>query len=164
MTSVARTLVDLAGVLPFRQIRRALAEADYRGLLDPAELRGALGKGRRGSRALRAALDAHLPQLAQTLSVLEERFLELCESADIRIPEMNAQIGAMRVDALWRTEGLVVELDGASAHGGWAQVSRDRERDLLLRRGGFRVVRYTWRQLTRAPDRVAEDLRAQLGA
>ena len=34
-----------------------------------------LGNGRRGSRALRRALEIHQPQLAQTLSALEERFL-----------------------------------------------------------------------------------------
>lgn len=122
-----------------------------------------VGKGRVGSRALRTALDAHLPQLAKTLSILEERFLELCDGDGIPIPEVNAQVGRMRVDALWREKDLVVELDGASAHGGWAQVSRDRERELALRRTGFRVLRYTWRQVTDRPSDVAADLRQQLG-
>ena len=70
----------------------------------------------------------------------------------------------MRVDTLWRGEGLVAELDGAAAHGGWAQVSRDRERELAIRRMGFRVVRYTWHQVAERPARVVADLRSQLGA
>ena len=59
-----------------------------------------------------------MPELAQTFSVLEERFLELCEWAHLRIPEINARVGRMRVDALWREERIAVELDGAAAHGG----------------------------------------------
>jgi very-short-patch-repair endonuclease/predicted transcriptional regulator of viral defense system len=162
VTSVARTLLDLGGMVRFSELRRALAEADFRGLLEPAELRSVLKKGRRGSRALRAALDIHLPQLAKTLSVLEERFLELCEMAGLPVPEANAPVGGMMVDALWREQRLIVELDGAAAHGGWSQVSRDRERELALRRLGFRVVRYTWHQVANQPTDVAVDLRREL--
>jgi hypothetical protein len=146
-------------MLSFRELRRALAEADYRGLLDPTELRGVVGKGRQGSRALRAALDSHLPQLAETLSVLEERFLELCESAALPLPEVNARVGHLRVDALWRDRGLAVELDGGPAHGGAAAMKRDRNRELFLRSAGFRVVRYSWDQIVNHPDNVLTDLR-----
>jgi very-short-patch-repair endonuclease len=161
-TSVARTLVDLAGMLSFRELRRVLAEADYRGLLAAGEIRSALRSGRRGSRALRRALKQHLPELARTLSALEERFLELCQTAQIPLPELNVAVGGMRVDALWREQRLIVELDGAAAHAGWAQVSRDRERELGLRRMGFRIVRYTWQQITERWSEVVADLTQQL--
>ncbi len=163
MTSVARTLVDLAAMLSFRELRRALAEADYRRLLCADEISLALKSGRPGSRALRRALDQHLPQLAQTLSVLEEHFLELCDAAGLPLPEANAKVAGMRVDALWRAQRLIVELDGAAGHGSRAQASRDRERELALRRMGFRVVRYTWRQITERGIEVVADLRCQLG-
>lgn len=163
VTSVARTLVDLAGMLSFRELRRALAEADYRDLLSIPEVKSELKQGRQGSRPVRRALHQHLPQLAHTLSILEERFLELCHATGLPLPEINAGIGRMRVDALWRQHGLVAELDGAAAHGSWAQASRDRERELALRRMGFRVVRYTWRQITERPTEVVADLREQLG-
>jgi very-short-patch-repair endonuclease len=162
VTSVARTLVDLAGVLSFRQLRRALAEASYQNLLSIPEVKSVLKPGRHGSRALRRALHQHLPQLARTLSVLEERFLELCHATGLPLPEINAQVGGMRVDAMWREQRLVAELDGAAAHGGWAQVSRDRERELALRGMGFRVVRYTWQQITERAGEVVADLRQQL--
>jgi predicted transcriptional regulator of viral defense system len=163
VTSVARTLVDIAAMLPYRQIRRALAEAEYRNLLEPAEVLAVTRPGRRGSRALRLALAHHLPELAETLSILEERFLELCQVAGLPLPTVNAKIGGMRVDALWREQRLVAELDGAPAHGGWAQASRDRERELALRSLGFRVVRYTWKQITERAAEVAADLRRLLG-
>jgi hypothetical protein len=162
VTSVAKTLLDLAAILSFRQVRRSLAQADYLGLLNAEEIAAVLGKGRRGSKALRRAVALHLPQLAETLSALEERFLELCEVAGVPIPEVNAKVGRMRVDAVWREVGLAVELVGAAAHGGWGQVSRDRERELVLRREGFQVVRYTWKQITERATEVATDLRGLL--
>lgn len=79
------------------------------------------------------------------------------------MPEVNTKLGRMRVDALWREERLVVELDGAAAHGTRSAITRDRERELALRRLGFRVVRYAWRQITQRPADVIADLRQQLG-
>jgi hypothetical protein len=163
VTPVPRTLLDIAAMLRPRQLRRILAEADFRRLLNPAELRSALSKGRRGSAALRAALERHLPQLAETLSVLEERFLELCEGAGLPPPEVNPRVGRVRVDALWRDQGIAVELDGRAAHSGAAAMKRDRDRELALRAKGSQVVRYTWEQVNGRPGEVAEDLRRLLG-
>src|SRR5215208_401293 len=129
VTTVARTLLDLAAMVTPRQLRRALAEADYRGLLDSREVVSTLGRGRPGSSALGEALRRHMPQLAESLSILEERFLELCESAGLPLPEVNAKVGHMRVDALWRGAGVAVELDGGPAHGGIAAMKRDRDRE-----------------------------------
>ena len=161
-TDVARTLLDIAAMLPYRQVRRALAEAEYRKLLRPADLLGVTGSGRRGSRMLRLSLANHMPELAHTLSILEERFLELCESAALPLPKVNRRTGLMRVDALWPEEGLAVEVDGGDAHAGLGQMKRDRDRELALRASGFQVVRYTWEQVNRRPSEVAEDLRRLL--
>jgi hypothetical protein len=163
VTSVERALIDLAAMVSMRQLRRALAEADYRGLLDPRDLRAVLGKGRPGSRALSEAIARHLPQLAETFSELEERFLKLCESAGLPLPAVNATVGRMRVDALWREQGLAVELDGGAAHSGLAAMKRDREQ-MALRSMGFRVVRYSWDQIVKRPDAVIADLRRLLAA
>ncbi len=78
------------------------------------------------------------------------------------MPEVNARVGRMRVDALWRDAGLAVELDGAAAHGGWAAIQRDRDREVALRAMGFQVVRYTWQQITAQRETVAADLRRLL--
>jgi Transcriptional regulator, AbiEi antitoxin/Protein of unknown function (DUF559) len=164
VTTVPRTLLDLAAMVTPRQLRRALAEADHHGWLDRAAVEAVLRSGRTGSRAVRAALDLHLPQLARTLSVLEERFLELCKSAGLALPEVNAKVGLMRVDALWRDRRLAVELDGGPAHGGVAAMKRDRERELALRARGLYVVRYTWDQIVKRPDAVVADLRRLLAA
>jgi very-short-patch-repair endonuclease len=162
VTPVARTLLEIASMLTPRQLRRALAEADYRGLLDPGDLRAVIGRGRSGSAALRSALRSHLPALAETRSVLEERFLELCEQAHLPQPEVNARIGRMTVDAVWHEAKVVAELDGGPAHAGPAAMKRDRQRDLALRALGYTVVRYTWEQITERPEQVIADLTALL--
>jgi predicted transcriptional regulator of viral defense system len=162
VTTVARTLLDLAAVLPAGQLRRALAEADYRRLLEPPELKSVLCRGRRGSAGLRRAFDAHHPRLAATLSVLEERFLELCEDAGLPPPEVNAKVAGLMVDALWRPPRLIVELDGHAAHGSRAAIERDRHREIALRAAGYLVLRYTWSQITERSEVVIGDLRTAL--
>jgi predicted transcriptional regulator of viral defense system len=164
VTTVPRTLLDLASILPFAALRRALAEAEYRRLLDRAAVESVLRHGHSGSATLRSALDRHLPRLARTLSPLEERFLALCETHGIPLPEVNARIEGLMVDALWRDRRLAVELDGHAAHATPAAIERDRNRDLTLRGAGYRVHRYTWQQVTEQPDQVATDLRAALDA
>jgi hypothetical protein len=162
VTPLAQTLRDLATVASAASLRKALAEADYRGLLDPTEIQAACGPGRPGSAALRRALLHHLPLLALTRNELEETFLGLCESAGLPHPEINAQLGPYEVDALWPEHRLIVELDGGAAHGRAAAVVRDRSRELYLRERGFRVVRYSWLQVFEEPGRVAADLAREL--
>jgi hypothetical protein len=163
VTTVAQTLLDFASVNSCRRVRYALANADYRRLLDVEVVRGAAGRGRPGSDVLRRALDKHLPELGLTRSEFERRMLELCESSGLPMPEVNVVVGGMTVDALWRDQRLIVELDGKGNHGTPAQIARDHDRDLRLRALGFTVLRYAWEQLKRRPDLILADLRRALG-
>jgi hypothetical protein len=162
ITTPARTLLDIAPTCPRRQLRRALAETFYRRLATPDEVRAVLGRGHAGSRALRAALDSHVPQLERTKSGLEDEFLALCERAGLPLPEINSEICGYEVDAVFRAERVAVELDGESAHGAAGAVHRDRARDLALRASGWLVRRYSWQQVFHEPDLVAADLVAAL--
>jgi very-short-patch-repair endonuclease len=69
----------------------------------------------------------------------------------------------MTVDCLWRREGLVVGLDGHESHSRSAAIETDRRREMRLRRAGFRVIRYTWRQVTETPEQIVSELRRELG-
>ncbi len=60
-----------------------------------------------------------------------------------------------RVDAVWRLQLLIVEVDGHAAHGHRAAFERDRRRDQVLIAAGWRVVRVTFRQLQDEPLMVA---------
>ena len=163
VTTVPRTLLDIAPAVPLRRLRRALAEVEYQGLATLDDVVSVLDRGRPGSRALRQALTLHRPELARTLSVLEERFLGLCEKYGIPLPEVNTTLCGLMVDALWREQRVVVELDGRAAHGSGAAIERDHSRDLTLRAAGYLVLRYTWTQVTRQPQLVAADLQGALG-
>jgi very-short-patch-repair endonuclease len=78
------------------------------------------------------------------------------------MPEVNAHIHGLMVDALWREAQLIVELDGHAAHATPTRVEEDRRRELLLRSDGYTVLRYTWAQVTQDCDQVVSDLRAAL--
>ena len=67
------------------------------------------------------------------------------------------------VDFSWPDHRLIVETDGRAAHGDRAAFESDRRRDQQLVAAGWRVVRFTWRQVAREPRAVAEILRRLLG-
>jgi hypothetical protein len=161
-TPIPRTLVDFASDASLHEVRKALAEADYRDLLDRHALKSVTGQGRPGSSRLRKAYDAHLPELARTETPLEDEFLLVCERFGLPLPESNAWIENYRVDALWREERVVVELDGRAAHASEARRLTDHRRDLNLRSLGYVIRRYSWHQVFRTPDRVAADLQGTL--
>ena len=89
MTPVPQIFVDLASTEPLRTVRRALAKADYAGMLDVRAVEAVLTPGRPGSAKLRDALREHQPRLARTKSGLEILFVEICEKARIPVPEVN---------------------------------------------------------------------------
>ncbi|MGZ4287180.1 MAG: type IV toxin-antitoxin system AbiEi family antitoxin domain-containing protein [Solirubrobacteraceae bacterium] len=164
VTTVPRTLLDLASRSSTDQIRRALAQADYHRLLVVEEAVAVCGPGRLGAARLRAALERHEPRIAVTRSELERRFLNECEAAGIALPEVNAVVEGWTVDALWRRERIVVELDGRDNHSSPGQIERDRRKELQLRAAGYVVVRYTWAQVTLETQVVMADLRAILSS
>jgi hypothetical protein len=142
-------------------VRRALAEAEYKGLLALDELVPYLGRGRPGGKRLRQAVARHQPRLALTRSEIERRFLALCERAGIPLPEVNEPVSRMRIDMVWREQRIAVELDGYRGHHTPAQMERDRRRELHARMQGYIVIRYTWSQVADEPDLVVADLERQ---
>lgn len=162
ITTVPRTFVDLAATTTLNRLRVALAQADYLRILDVAAVESMLRQGRTGSANLRRALERHQPRLALTRSGLEIAFFSLCEAARLPVPEVNAMVDGWEVDVLWRQHRLAVEVDGGRNHSTRAQIERDRWKELRLRAGGYRVVRYTDRQVANEPELVAADLRQAL--
>lgn len=153
LTSTSRTLLDLASTLSVRALEQALARADRKSLLDRADLELLMLRypGRRGNARLRALISSS-HTLTFTRSEAEERFLALVRKAGLRPPEMNVKVRGFEVDALWRAERLVVEIDGYAYHSSPMDFKRDRNRDGVLAAAGFRVMRVIWYQLTHEPE------------
>lgn len=164
VTSVARTLLDLAEVVPFRQLERAFEEAERLRVLDlPAiDQLCARSRGRRGLRPLGCLIAAAQPSVPATRSELERRFLCLCREAGLPTPSVNVLVAGLEVDAVWQSQRLVVELDGHAFHRSRAAFERDRIRDAALQLAGYRVLRLTYRRLEAEPGVLAETVRSLL--
>lgn len=159
VTTVARTLIDLAEVLGDPALARAVNEAQIRYRLRLDSLVDA-AHGRRGVTRLRTILSRS--NGAPTRSALEDAFLALVEREGLQRPLVNQHLAGYEVDMLWPDRRLIVELDGRRFHEHASAFERDRERDAELAAAGFTVVRVTWQRLLRQPRREAELLRALL--
>jgi hypothetical protein len=165
ITTPARTLLDLGGIVPVPQLEAALKRADLLELFDLGGLEAVLEAHPRhpGRRPLRAVLDAaRRTELALTLSDLEDRFRALCAAHGLPQPAANARPLGWRVDFLWPEQRLVVETDGWVTHRTRAAFEEDRRRDQALAVAGYRVIRFTHRQVVDGAADVAGKLRALL--
>jgi Protein of unknown function (DUF559)/Transcriptional regulator, AbiEi antitoxin len=164
VTSPRRTIIDLAraGWSP-RPLERLLDEADRHRLLDPGTFNeGFQPVDRRLPKSLRVVLTNHQAGSTLTRSELEERFLALCRASDVPAPLVNAPLLGLTVDFLWPQAALIVELDGRGSHDTRRAFQEDRDRDSMLVAAGFRVLRFTWWDVTSRPGVVVGRLRRAL--
>ena len=153
VTSVARTICDLAATEPAREVEAAFQEALYRDVVSERQLRAVLDREphRRGAPVIRALLSD--PRM--TRSEKERVLLRLVDAAQLPRPLTNVRVHGYLVDAFWPQEGLVVEVDGFDAHGHRLAFESNRKRDQVLLAHGLRVLRATGRQFEHEPVAVA---------
>jgi very-short-patch-repair endonuclease len=165
VTSVTRTVFDLAGIASEREVERAWNEMEVRGLRDRLSVPDLLARypGRKGAVVLARMAGRRGLALGITRSELEEAFLKLIDRFELPRPRLNAHLALrgrfFECDCLWEDERVVVELDGASVHGTVQAQERDRERDRILIAEGYRTTRITWAHIHDTPAQVAHDLR-----
>jgi predicted transcriptional regulator of viral defense system len=163
-TTIARTHLDLAAVVPEQQTERALNQAEAMGVLNLRAIDDQLRRNPHapGAAQLRAALTLYIPDTAPTESDIEDAFVALCRAAGLPTPErqvwftLNDGGDPFRVDFLWRTQRLVLEADSRTFHGTARAFEDDRRRDQRLARALWQVVRVTGRQLEDDPAWVVE--------
>lgn len=163
VTSLARTLFDLAEVIDGNRLERAFEEADRLRLLRLSELEAvcARGVGRRALKSIQRLIDAAtLPE--DTQSPLEDRVLDLCREHDLPLPLTGATVLDREVDALWPVQKLMVEADSWAFHRHREAFERDRARDAAMQAEGYRVVRLTHRRIEREPTAIVDELRRLL--
>jgi len=152
VTSVARTLLDVATTQPLAVLQRAMERSEILELFDLREVQAVIDRHptSHGVPALRVALELYRDH-ERTRSDLEAFFRDLCAEHRVERPQVNAIVEGVEVDFLWRRQRLVVEVDGRATHLTRAAFERDRAKDAKLTLTGYRVVRFTYRQIERDP-------------
>jgi len=136
-TNVARTQLDLAGVIDRRGVEKSFDQAEILEVFDLQALEDQLERNahRPAAARMRAVMVEHHAGQTVTRRELEERFLELCRSPGIPQPEVNVWLTLpdgeppIQIDFLWRRQRLALETDGFRFHRTQRSFERDRRRD-----------------------------------
>jgi very-short-patch-repair endonuclease len=164
ITSVARTLFDLAATVRPDRLERALAQAERLQLYDGRAIADVLSRSN-GHRGRAALTEATAQEPALTRSELEAIFLSLVRQAGLPEPQTNLTLTALDhlrqdPDFYWPTYRLIVETDGWETHRTNAAFKRDRRKDAALVAAGWRVMRFTYDDVTAEALTVVQRLRA----
>jgi very-short-patch-repair endonuclease/predicted transcriptional regulator of viral defense system len=162
VTTVSRTIVDLAETETVERLTNMMYEAAYLGLLDLDELRAAAARveGRHRLWVLDEAIEAHLMGSAGTKSDKEDLFHALSRG---RFPKgiANVKVLGHEVDAYWPEFKLIAEVDGPPHERPRAK-RRDRRRDRELKAAGFTVLRFPTAEIEQRPEDVAAAVQAAM--
>jgi hypothetical protein len=162
ITTVPRTLVDLAAELGSHELGRVCHEAGARYGTTPAQVEAALERkpNAPGAARLRRILRGDEPI---TLSKLERRFYRLLRDHGLPLPDMNRYVGGRCLDCRWADPPLTVELDGYRYHRSRHAWERDRRREREARARGDDFRRYTYGDVYDDSTPMLEELRTALG-
>lgn len=166
-TNPLRMLIDLGAVDP-EAVEHAVIEAISLKLASPQAIRSTLLRhakpGRRGSTALRMAIESWANEESPPDSVLETKMASLLREYRLPPADFHAMVEGFEVDFLIRGSRVVLECDGWSVHGvDRDQFEFDRLRDATLLAAGYVTVRFTWRHLRDRPELVARRIREVIG-
>jgi Protein of unknown function (DUF559) len=169
LTTVARTVSDLARTLPFMDAVVVADSALNQEKTTKPELRQVLeeGQGWPGVRQARRVVD-FADERAE--SPLESAARVVFAEAGLEPPELQVTIHgaqeqepfAARVDFLWREQKVIAEADGLVKYNDRVDLLKERERDHQLRAAGYTVVHFTWQEIFQAKETVIERVRNAL--
>ncbi len=165
VTSVPRTMLDLAATRPEREVERAWGEIEVLELTDVLSVPDLLERhpGRPGSVLLARLAGRKARHVGRTRNELEEAFLALVDAHHLPRPRMNAHLALrgrfFEIDCLWEELRVAIELDGGSVHRTTEAFHKDRERDRILIAERWTTVRVTWEHILDTPTELVDDLR-----
>jgi hypothetical protein len=167
VTTVARTIIDLAGSLSAESVERVVDDALVRRLTTVPLLSGALGRnahrGCRGGPLVRAALG--LWSVGPLESHAETEVLRWLLAAGVPEPVPQLEVAVpggrrLRVDLAWPEARVALEVDGFAHHHGPRKLSADHERRSVLAALGWRVLTTTVAEVRRGGVNLMAALRA----
>lgn len=170
VTSLARTVLDLAALVDAERLARLLERAEEleddegRKHFDLRDFESVLSrtKGHPGHARLTKALGLYRPDPTVTRSKLERDFRDLIRASSLPLPSQNFIVGPYELDCYWDRERFCVELDVYATHGSRRSFEADREREDELLLMGIEVMRVTDVRLYREPDAVIGRVAAHL--
>ena len=164
VTSVARTVIDLARTIPFRSGVVVADSALHSGKTSADQLDAVISAcgqwpGIQRARRVVAFSDARSESPFESISRVAFR------DGGLPDPELQVWVGGDigrvgRADFLWREHATIAEADGAIKYADPERARAQLRRDNELRDAGFEVVHFTWRDLTVTPGRVVASIRA----
>lgn len=164
VTSIARTVTDLARTAPFRSGVVVADSALHARKTTAAELGAALagcahwpGSGR--AREVTVFADGRSESPFESISRVAFR------DGGLPPPDLQVWVGGEngpvgRVDFLWREFATIAEADGALKYADPDRARLQLRRDAGLREAGFEVVHFSWTELTLTPWHVIAAIRA----
>jgi putative AbiEi antitoxin of type IV toxin-antitoxin system len=161
ITTVPRTLIDLAASLPEDALARACHEAGVLYRTTPTQVDALLSRlpNAPGRAKLERVLHGKVPV---TLSKLESRFLKLLREGGLSLPITNRTADGHRVDCRWPEHRITVELDSYRFHNSRYAWDKDRLREREARSRGDEFRRYTWGDVIEDPEYMLNELRELL--
>jgi very-short-patch-repair endonuclease len=161
VTSVARTLVDLADVGSDSLLAAAVNEAEVLRVFDLRELEEKMIRlhGRRGRRRLARVLAAYTDPPGYSTTEAERLLLRICRDHGLPQPQRVFAAG-YELDFYWADARLAVEVDGGPFHRTRRAFHEDRRRDRRLAAEGIQVARVPWRDLVEGESELAVELKA----
>jgi hypothetical protein len=155
VTSAWRTLFDLAAVLPRQPLERLVDELHAAGTMKLGAVARRFAQyrrpGRTGVVVLARILEARSPGYVPPASELEALLREVLERGGHPQPDWQRPhpggpaIG--RVDAIYESCNLIIEVDGRRWHSQVEQMEADRHRDIAAALAGYHTMRFTWGDL-----------------
>jgi very-short-patch-repair endonuclease len=159
VTTVARTLVELASTLSLDDLVRACHEAGVKYRTTPGQVEDVLARRPEDQGRGEAAQDPPRRHTRQPQQ-LERRFLDLLRGERLVLPETNRVVDGRRVDCRWPEQRLTVEIDGYRYHHSRHAWEQDRRREREARARGDDFRRYTYGDVFESPGAMLAELRA----
>ncbi len=163
VTSVARTVVDVARTTSFRSgvVTADSALRDRR--TSRAEIGATLATCTRWPGVSRARRVTEFAD-GRSESPLESISRVAFDEGGLPAPDLQVWVGGDagpvgRVDFLWREHRTVGEADGASKYADPGRARSQLRRDRALRDAGFEVVHFSWQEIMATPGQVVNALR-----
>ncbi|MFQ5522461.1 MAG: AbiEi antitoxin N-terminal domain-containing protein [Acidimicrobiia bacterium] len=172
-TTITRTIIDLAAVLPEEKLAEILDQAVRRGMTTygavAEDLESLARRGKRGVVKLRRVLAPRLGGTFVSESTLESRLLQVLRDGGLPLPDTQFRPPWLRhmngrVDLAYPTAQVIVEGDSLKWHGTPEAFQADRQRDNLAQLAGWIILRFTWEDITKRPAYVVATVRRALKA